>query len=303
MEIWDRKQDHAKRIIESWYLGYMRILEKVLIKVCAKYPENPNSKALLNFVSGRLSLKVDIKSNVLKWIYETQDGFCSLVLDTSFMKNENIKDLTGFVENNFHLVVKCDDNGVEKNMALMADGTSEHLHPAIKALLQSNEKGGEVVDIDVAMASSSPDSQRFLSALDANYNIILYGPPGTGKTHIGCGIIRELGGYILTSLELCITYDSCRDFKATETRIQFLKRLCQNKVLVIDEVGKGIESIEKQILPYIINEFYGSGHLLVFLGNGSNDDFNKIVGEASADRMSESGVYMSLIGDSIRKRK
>ena len=197
MEIWDRKQDHAKRIIESWYLGYMRILEKVLIKVCAKYPENPNSKALLNFVSGRLSLKVDIKSNVLKWIYETQDGFCSLVLDTSFMKNENIKDLTGFVENNFHLVVKCDDNGVEKNMALMADSTSEHLHPAIKALLQSNEKGGEVVDIDVAMASSSPDSQRFLSALDANYNIILYGPPGTGKTHMLTELIQSFAADVL----------------------------------------------------------------------------------------------------------
>jgi hypothetical protein len=68
-------------------------------------------------------------------------------------------------------------------------------------------------------------------------------------------------------------------------------------------VGKGIESIEKQVLPYIINEFYGSGHLLVFLGNGSNDDFNKIIGEASADRMSESGVYIPLIGESIRKRK
>lgn len=148
---------------------------------------------------------------------------------------------------------------------------------------------------------------NYVEAVKAKKNTknLLYinGSYGTGKTHLGCGIIRELGGYILTSLELCITYDSCRDFKATETRIQFLKRLCQNKVLVIDEVGKGIESIEKQVLPYIINEFYGSGHLLVFLGNGSNDDFNKIVGEASADRMSESGVYIPLIGESIRKRK
>lgn len=125
---------------------------------------------------------------------------------------------------------------------------------------------------------------------------------GTGKTHLGCGIIRELGGYILTSLELCITYDSCRDFKATETRIQFLKRLCQNKVLVIDEVGKGIPSIEKEILPYIINEFYGSGNLLIFLGNGDNSDFDKIIGEASIDRMKETGVHISLVGESIRSK-
>lgn len=197
MQIWDREREHEKCIIESWYLGYMRILEKVLEKVCVKYPENPNAKVLLDFVSGRLSLKVDIKANILKWIYATQDGFCALNLDTSFMQNAYISDLIAFVPQYFHVVVKCEDNGVEKNLALMANSTSEHLHPAIKALLQSNEKGGEVVDIDVAMASSSPDSQRFLSALDANYNIILYGPPGTGKTHMLTELIHSFAADVL----------------------------------------------------------------------------------------------------------
>lgn len=197
MQIWDRKVDHEQRIIESWYIGYMRILEKVLQKVCVKYSENPHAKELLDFVSGRLSLKVDIKANILKWIYATQDGFCSLDLDTTFMQNEYISDLITFVPQYFHVVVKCEDNGIEKNLALMANSTSEHLHPAIKALLQSNEKGGEVVNIDVAMASSSPDSQRFLSALDANHNIILYGPPGTGKTHMLTELIQSFAADVL----------------------------------------------------------------------------------------------------------
>lgn len=197
MQIWDREREHEKCIIESWYLGYMRILEKVLEKVCAKYPENPNAKSLLDFVSGRLDLKIDIRANVLKWIYATQDGFCSLNLDTTFMQNEYISDLIAFVPQYFHVVVKCEDNGIEKNLALMANSTSEYLHPEIKALLQSNEKGGEVVDIDVAMASSSPDSQRFLSALDANYNIILYGPPGTGKTHMLTELIQSFAADVL----------------------------------------------------------------------------------------------------------
>ena len=132
--------------------------------------------------------------------------------------------------------------------------------------------------------------------------IYLSGKFGTGKTHLGCGMIRALGGYIITSLELCITYDSCRDFKADMTRIQLLKKICKHKLFVIDEVGKGIPYIEKEIYPYIVNEFYGSGNLLVFLGNKSREEFIDIIGEAGADRMREVGVYLSLIGDSCRTR-
>lgn len=134
--------------------------------------------------------------------------------------------------------------------------------------------------------------------------VYISGKFGTGKTHLGCGMIRKLGGRIITSLELCITYDSCRDFKAETTRIQFLKSLCtENNVLVIDEIGKGITSIEKEIMPYIVNEFYGSGKILIFLGNESKEDFNKTIGEAGADRMAEVGVYLSLIGESCRIKK
>lgn len=161
---------------------------------------------------------------------------------------------------------------------------------------------------------ASPENEKvftwikgFVEAVEKGENkknlIYLNGKFGTGKTHIGCGIIRRLGGQIITSLELCITYDSCRDFKAEETRIQFLKKLCLNPVLVIDEVGKGIISIEKEILPYIVNEFYGSGNLLVFLGNGNNEEFYQIIGEAGKDRFNEVGITFTLIGESNRGRK
>ena len=147
----------------------------------------------------------------------------------------------------------------------------------------------------------------FVKSIEKKENTknILYinGRLGTGKSHLACGIIRELGGYILTSLELCIAYDSCKDFKATETRWQFLKRLCTEKVLVIDEVGKGIESIEKQILPYIVNEFYGNRNILIFVGNGEEKDLYKLIGEAGADRMKEVGLIIPLIGESIRGQK
>ena len=147
----------------------------------------------------------------------------------------------------------------------------------------------------------------FVSAVEQKKNtknlVYLGGENGTGKTHLGCGMIRRLGGKMVTSLELCITFDSCRDFNSPMTRIQYLKKLCSNDVLVIDEVGRGIPAIEKLVYPYLVNEFYGSGKLLVYLGNIERNDFDKIIGNAGADRFAEVGIYFSLIGDSHRRIK
>lgn len=130
---------------------------------------------------------------------------------------------------------------------------------------------------------------------------VITGKNGTGKTHLACGIIRQLGGFIITSLGLCLEYESCRDFKAERTRIQLLREICNNRVLVIDEVGKGERAIEKLILPFILNEFYGSGNLLVLVGNITKSELDDIIGEAGTDRMNEVGIYFPLIGESHRK--
>lgn len=196
-EIWDRSGNHAKRIIETWYLGYMRILEKLLIKIVNRDGSTNNAKILLDFVSGRLSKTVDIRTNILKWIYDTQDGFCNMYLDTSFMEGAKIKDLVGFVEKYYYLVVKCEDNGETFNMALMAYADSPELHPSIRAYLSSNKYGGEDVDIDVSAVAASPDAQRFLDALYSRRNIILYGPPGTGKTHLLTELDRSFNAQVL----------------------------------------------------------------------------------------------------------
>lgn len=197
-EIWDRSSGHEKAIIEPWYLGYMRLLSKLLHKLVERDgDETTDVKKLLNFVDNRLKLDVEIRANILKWIYDTQDGFASLMLDTSFMSSDNLKGINGFIEENFYVVVKCEDNGKEHNMALMANSASSQLHPTIRNLLLSNEKGGEVVDIDVSLAASSPDSQRFLDALYNYKNIILYGPPGTGKTHMLTELMQSFNANVL----------------------------------------------------------------------------------------------------------
>lgn len=184
-EIWDREGDHGKRIIEPWYLGYMRILKQVLERIVKRDGnDNANVNTLLSFVSNRLEKTIDIRTNILKWVHETQDGFSNLDLDTSFMKNENIRNLVGFVEDYYYLVVKCEDNDETYNMALMANSKAKGLHSEIRKHLLSNKVGGKIVDINVSAVASSPDAQRFLEALYKRRNIILYGPPGTGKTHL-----------------------------------------------------------------------------------------------------------------------
>ena len=144
----------------------------------------------------------------------------------------------------------------------------------------------------------------FMNAVHAKKNskniVFVSGKRGTGKTHIGCGIARELEGVFITSFDLCLSYDSCRDFNAPETRTGFLKRLCKHEVLVIDEVGKGLPEIEKVLLPYLVNEFYGSGKLLFCLGNINKEDFDKLISEDGVDRMKEVGAYLTLTGDSWR---
>lgn len=196
-EIWDRNGDHAKRIIESWYLGYMRILRQLLQRIVDRDGAASNASILLEYVDDRLSRNIEIRTNVLKWIHDTQDGFCAMTLDTSFMANDNIADLKGFVEDYYYLVVKCVDGQETYNMALMANSKSVSLHPGIRAYLCGNKFGGEDVDIDVSTVAASPDAQRFLSALYSYRNIILYGPPGTGKTHLLTELDRSFNAEVL----------------------------------------------------------------------------------------------------------
>ncbi|MGL4107030.1 AAA family ATPase [Clostridium sp. LP20] len=190
-EIWDRNQNHEKAIIEIWYLGYMRILDKLLSKYIEINGEEYEATALKEFISERLESESLTRENLLKWIYDTQDGFNSLTIDTTFLADSNIKNIKTLVESNFYLVVKCvDDDGNESNYALMANVHAHNLHPLIKSYLTSNEKGGEYVDIDIQMNLPDIGNKQVSESLAKNNNIILYGPPGTGKTRLLMDIVN-----------------------------------------------------------------------------------------------------------------
>lgn len=185
-EIWDRSGDHAHNIIETWYLGYMRVLRDLLLKLIERDGEEENLVSLKNFVVERLNSPDLNRENLLSWIHETQDAFNNLTLDTRFLADANLHDVKSFVENSFYIVAKCEEeDGSSFNVAVMGNVNSADLHPIIRNLLTSSEKkGGGVVNIDMSRTTYDVDVSRLQEILNEKKNVILYGPPGTGKTHL-----------------------------------------------------------------------------------------------------------------------
>ena len=121
--------------------------------------------------------------------------------------------------------------------------------------------------------------------------LILCGTNGTGKTHLGCGIILERGGMYIPILRLVYEVDSTMSYKARETKIQLLNRLCRCPMLVLDEIGrmKVREDVQKELAGYIIGERYADGLPTVLISNLTKLDLLKWLGEAVVDRLRETG--------------
>lgn len=134
--------------------------------------------------------------------------------------------------------------------------------------------------------------------------LLMFGSYGTGKTHLGCGIIRERGGKYITSLKLCIEYETGSDYKAQKNKLQILNEYSALPMLVIDEIGRGLKTqAEKEILAYILNERYEKMLPTVLISNLSKQEFVKLVGTAIFDRMTETAVSLNFTGKSRRLGK
>lgn len=135
--------------------------------------------------------------------------------------------------------------------------------------------------------------------------LMLCGANGTGKTHLGCGIIRERGGIYVPMLRLMYEVDGAMSFKAKESKIQLLDRLCETPMLVLDELArvKVREDMQVELAVYILSERYAKGKPTVIISNLWKDDLVKWLGMAVKDRLNECGEVVEFHGQSYRIAK
>lgn len=146
--------------------------------------------------------------------------------------------------------------------------------------------------------------RQFISIKNNRNILLMLGNCGTGKSHLGAGIIRECGGRMMDSDTLILMVDAGQYISATQTKFQILEDFSNEKLLVIDEIGRSMNpSKEKGYLSYIIRNRYSNELPTVLISNLSKKDFLKFMGEPIMDRLRETCISLEFTGNSYRPSK
>lgn len=146
-------------------------------------------------------------------------------------------------------------------------------------------------------------SRCFLEAVKCGKfcTLIMLGTVGTGKTHLACGIVREYGGLYRLAPNIVEEIRRAKSFTAKETEADLLENYGRVKLLVIDEIGRGVAGTDEQYMLYqIINERYNRRKPTVLISNQNKRDFLNYIGIAAADRLTESAKTVEFKGQSYR---
>ena len=153
-------------------------------------------------------------------------------------------------------------------------------------------------------ATAAKAATNFLHAAKCGEfkSLVLIGSAGMGKTHLACAIIREAGGKYRTAPDIVEEMRRAKSFTAAETEAEIIDYYGRVKLLVIDEIGRGISATdEKYMLYQIINARYNTRKPTVLISNLGKSDFLQYIGVAAADRLVESAEICELKGESYRR--
>lgn len=152
-------------------------------------------------------------------------------------------------------------------------------------------------------ATAAKAATNFLHAVKCGEfkSLVMIGNAGTGKTHLACAIIREAGGKYRTAPEIVEEMRRAKSFTATETEAEIIDYYGRVKLLVIDEIGRGISATDEKYMIYqIVNARYNTRKPTVLISNLGKSDFLQYIGVASADRLVESAEILEMNGESYR---
>lgn len=132
-------------------------------------------------------------------------------------------------------------------------------------------------------------------------SLVMLGPAGTGKTHLALGIVRECGGLYRLSPNVVEEIRRAKSFSSKETEADILEKYGSARLLVIDEIGRGVQAAAEQYMLYqIINGRYNRRLPTVLVSNQTKKEFLNYVGIAAADRLTESAQVVEFTGRSYR---
>ena len=153
-------------------------------------------------------------------------------------------------------------------------------------------------------ATAAKAATNFLHAVKCGEfkSLVLIGNAGTGKTHLACAIIREAGGKYRTAPDIVEEMRRAKSFTAAETEAEIIDYYGRVKLLVIDEIGRGISATdEKYVIYQLLNARYNTRKPTVLISNLGKSDFLQYIGVAAADRLVESAEICELKGESYRR--
>ena len=153
-------------------------------------------------------------------------------------------------------------------------------------------------------ATAAKAATNFLHAAKCGEfkSLVMLGNAGTGKTHLACGIIREAGGKYRTAPEIVEEMRRTKSFSANETEGDIIDYYGRLKLLVIDEIGRGISATDEKYMIYqLVNARYNKRKSTVLISNLGKSDFLQYIGVAAADRLVESAEILEMNGESYRR--
>lgn len=154
-----------------------------------------------------------------------------------------------------------------------------------------------------AQIKAKTATQDFINAVDCGVfcSLIFIGTVGTGKTHLALSIIRECGGMYRLSPNIVEELRRAKSFTAKESEAEILENYGNARLLVIDEIGRGVAAAEEQYMLYqIINERYNRRKPTILISNQTKKDFLNYVGIAATDRLTENAQVVEFTGKSYR---
>ena len=153
-------------------------------------------------------------------------------------------------------------------------------------------------------ATAAKAATNFLHAAKCGEfkSLVMLGNAGTGKTHLSCALLRELGGVYRIAPDIVEEMRRAKSFTAAETEAEIIDYYGRVKLLVIDEIGRGISATdEKYVIYQLVNARYNTRKPTVLISNLGKSDFLQYIGVAAADRLVESAEICELNGESYRR--